>query len=207
MPWWGWLSWILVMVLGMVTYFHLPAQVPSHVNSAGHPALFVSRLLAVVYAPGIMLVIMLLWHVLWRIDPKKRNYDAFWPTYRYIGGVVVVCVGLIYLTVLGHLVHIGTMRLALTAYGIMFMLIANVLPRLRTNWWIGVRTPWTLSSEESWRRSHRLAGQLGIPTAILIILLAWVLPISKLMVLSAVGPVVLWMLITVAASYFYAKKA
>lgn len=205
-PWWGWLAWISVIVLGMITYYHLPAQVPSHVNAAGKPALFISRLFAVMYEPGIMLVIILLWHVLWRIDPKKRNYKSFWSTYRYIGGVIVVCVGLIYVTVLGHLLHIGSMRLALTAYGAMFMLIANVLPRLQPNWWIGIRTPWTLSSEECWIRTHRFGGQLGIPTAIVIILLAWVLPRGRLMVLAAIGPVLLWVLTTVVASYFYGKE-
>ncbi len=207
-PWWGWFSWILVMVLGIIAYFHLPAQVPSHVNSAGKPTLFVSKWLAVMYEPLIILVIMLLWQVLWRIDPKKRNYESFWSTYRYIGGVIVVCVGLIYLAVLGHLLYLWPIqRLAMTAYGVMFMLIANVLPRLQSNWWIGIRTPWTLSSEESWTRTHRFGGQLGIPIAILIILLAWLMPTSKLMVLSAVGPVVLWAIITVVASYFFAKKA
>jgi uncharacterized membrane protein len=206
MPWWSWLTWILAIVLGCLAYFHLPAQVPSHVNSAGKPTLFISHLLAVVYAPSIMLVIILLWHVLWRIDPKKRNYESFWLTYRYIGGVIVVCIGLIYLTALGHLLHIVSMRFAPTAYGVMFMLIANVLPRLRPNWWAGIRTPWTLSSEESWNRTHRLGGQLGIPMGILIIILAWVLPLGKLMILAVVIPIILWVLITVVASYFYAKK-
>lgn len=206
MPWWGWLMWSLAIVLGCLAYFHLPAQVPSHVNSAGKSALFISRLLAVMYEPAIMLVIILLWHVLWRIDPKRRNYESFWSTYRYIGGILVVCIGLIYLTVLGHLLHIGSMRFAPTAYGIMFMLIANVLPRLRPNWWIGIRTPWTLSSDESWNRTHRLGGQLGIPMGILIVVLAWVLPTNAMMTLAVVVPILLWGLITVGASYFYAKK-
>ncbi|QSO50020.1 SdpI family protein [Alicyclobacillus mengziensis] len=59
---------------------------------------------------------------------------------------------------------------------------------------MGIRTPWTLSSEECWTRTHRFGGQLGIPTAILIILLAWVLPThthSKMMVLPAVGLILL----------------
>lgn len=206
MPWWSWLTWILAIVLGCLAYFHLPAQVPSHVNWAGKPALFISRLVAVLYEPAIMLVIILLWHVLWRIDPKKRNYESFWSTYRYVGGVIVVCIGLIYLMVLGHLLHIGSMRFVPTVYGIMFMLIANVLPRLRPNWWIGIRTPWTLSSEESWNRTHRLGGQLGIPMGILIIVLAWVLPIGKMMMRAVLLPIILWVLITVVASYFYAKK-
>lgn len=204
-PWWGWVTWILAIVLGCLTYFHLPAQIPSHVNSAGKPALFISRLLAVVYEPAVTLFIILLWHVLWRIDPRKRNYESFWSTYRYIGGVIVVCISLIYLTVLGHLLHIGSMRFAPTAYGIMFMLIANVLPRLQSNWWVGIRTPWTLSSTESWQKTHRLGGQLGIPMGILIIILAWVLPTSKVMILAVLVPVLLWALITVVASYFYAK--
>jgi uncharacterized membrane protein len=205
MPWWGWLAWILAIVLGCIAYVHLPAQVPSHVNSAGKPGLFISRLVATLYEPATMLVIILLWHVLWRIDPKKRNYDSFWSTYRYIGGVIVVCIGMIYLTVLGHLLHIGSMRFAPTAYGIMFILIANVLPRLRPNWWIGVRTPWTLSSELSWIRTHRLCGQLGIPMGMLIVVLAWVLPIGKMMMPAVLLPVILWALITVVASYFYSK--
>jgi uncharacterized membrane protein len=205
-PWWGWLTWVLAIVLGCLAYFHLPAQVPSHVNSDGKPTLFISHLLAVAYAPSIMLVIILLWHVLWRIDPKKRNYESFWLTYQYIGGVIVVCIGLIYLTALGHLLHIVSMRFAPSAYGVMFMLIANVLPRLRPNWWIGIRTPWTLSNEESWNRTHRLGGQLGIPMGILIIILAWVMPLGKMLILAVVIPIILWVLIIVVASYFYAKK-
>lgn len=118
-----------------------------------------------------------------------------------------MCIGLIYLTVLGHLLHIGSMRFAPTAYGIMFMLIANVLPRLRPNWWIGIRTPWTLSSEQNWIRTHRLGGQLGIPIGILIIVLGWILPTGKMLLLAVYLPVILCVLITVVASYFYAKNS
>lgn len=86
------------------------------------------------------------------------------------------------------------------------MLIANVSPRLQPNWFIGFRTPWTLSSKESWVRTHRLGGQLGVPTGLLIIVLAWILPMNKGMVVSIVVPVLLWVLITTVASYFYAKQ-
>ncbi|EPZ49181.1 SdpI family protein [Alicyclobacillus acidoterrestris] len=201
MPWWGWASWILTLMLGTVAYAYLPAQV---VGKAGR---MTPRLLVVSYEPATMLAIILLWYVLWRLDPKKRNYESFWTTYRYIGGVIVVCMGFVYLTVLGHALHIASMRFIPTAIGIMFMLIANVLPRIHPNWWIGFRTPWTLSSEESWNRTHRLGGQLGIPTGILIIILAWVLPTNSVMKLAVLIPIILWGLITVVASYFYAKES
>lgn len=201
MPWWGWLAWVLALTLGIIAYTHLPAQVVGNANR------MTPRLLVVSYEPAIMLGIILLWHILWRIDPKKKNYESFWSTYRYIGGVIVVCVSLIYLTVLGHVVlKIASMRLAPTAYGIMFMLIANVLPRIQPNWLVGFRTPWTLSSTECWNRTHRLGGQLGIPTGIFIIILSWILPVNRMMILAVLVPVLLWVIITVVASYFYSKK-
>lgn len=200
MPWWGWFTWVLAIVLGIVAYTHLPAEVAT---KASHMR---PSWLIVLYEPVIMLVIILLWHALWRIDPKKKNYDSFWSTYRYIGGVIVVCIGIIYATVLGHTLNILSIRFAPSAYGIMFMLIANVSTRLQPNWWIGFRTPWTLSSTESWIRTHRLGGQLGIPLGLLIIIFAWILPLNLMMIIGVVVPVLLWVGIVVVASYFYAKK-
>lgn len=200
MPWWGWLAWILAIILGFVAYTHLPAQIVGKANR------MTPRLLIILYEPAFILGIILLWHVLWRIDPKKKNYESFWSTYRYIGGVIVVCISLTYLTVIGHVLRIASLRFVPTVIGIMFMLIANISPRIQPNWWVGFRTPWTLSSTESWTRTHRLGGQLGIPIGILIIILAWVLPTNLVMRLAILIPVFLWMLITVVASYFYAKK-
>ena len=200
MPWWGWLAWALAITLGIVAYTHLPAQVVGNANR------MTPRLLVVLYEPAIIFGIILLWHVLWRVDPKKKNYESFWPSYRYIGGVIVVCISLVYLTVIGHALNIATMRFVPTVIGIMFMLIANILPRIQPNWWIGFRTPWTLSSTESWYRTHRLGGKLGIPAGILIIILAWILPTNFVMRLAILVPILLWVFITVVASYFYAKK-
>ena len=201
MPWWGWLAWVLATTLGLVVYTHLPAQIVGKANR------MTPRLLLVLYEPAIMLGIIFLWHVLWRIDPKKKNYESFWSTYRYIGGVIVVCISLAYLTIIGHVLLNTSMRFIPTVIGIMFMLIANISPRIQPNWSIGFRTPWTLSSTESWNRTHRLGGQLGIPIGMLIIILAWVLPTNLAMRLAILIPVLLWMLITVVASYFYAKKS
>lgn len=200
LPWWGWLAWGLTIALGMIAYTYLPAQVVGKANR------MTPRLLVVLYEPSIMLGVILLWQVLWRIDPKKGNYESFWSTYRYIGGVIVVCIGLIYLTTLGHALNITSMRFVPTVIGIMFILITNVSPRIQPNWWVGFRTPWTLSSAESWNRTHRLGGQLGIPMGLLIIILAWVLPTNVMMKVAIVVPILLWVLITVVASYFYAKQ-
>lgn len=197
-PWWGWLAWVLAIVLGCLTYFHLAGT--------GQPGHAGSHLFGVIYEPALMLVIIYLWHVLWKIDPKRRNYASFWRTYRYIGGVVIVCIGLIYLTVLGHFLAIASMRFIPTVFGIMFMLIANVLPRLQPNWWVGFRTPWTLSNTESWTRTHRLGGRLGILTGILIIIIGWTLPLTFMMSAMIIIMILLWVSVVAVASYFYTKQ-
>jgi uncharacterized membrane protein len=200
-PWWGWTAWFVVLAVGLVVALnvhHLVGAVPHRP---------VPVWLAVFYVPGLMLAILLVWQVLWRIDPRRRNYAGFWTTYRFIGGVVIVGVSLVYLLELGFEMHLATIRWAPTAWGVMFMTVVNVLPRVRSNWWIGVRTPWTLSSEQSWTRTNRLAGQLGIPTGALSIVLAWVLPVGRDLILAIVGPVLAWALVTTVASYFYAQGA
>jgi len=71
MPWWGWLAWVLTITLGIVAYAHFPAQVVGNANR------MTQRLLVVLYEPAFILGIILLWQVLWRIDPKKKNYESF----------------------------------------------------------------------------------------------------------------------------------
>lgn len=208
-PWWGWSAWLIAIALGIIAYSHIPAQVGTHFNLAGKADRVGSRFAAVLVEPAIMVGIMLLWHVLWRIDPKKRNYETFWPTYRYIGGIIVVFIGLMYLSTLSHLLNIAPVEMLLrfgpTIYAIMIVLLANVFPRVQQNWWIGIRTPWTLSSKASWNRTHRLAGNLGIPTGVIMIILVWILP-NSLIPFAIVLPIILWVFITVVASYLFAKK-
>lgn len=180
-PWWGWGAWVVTLALSVWAYPSLPSQVATHFNAAGQPNGESSRTVAVVFLPALMLVLQLLWSVLWKIDPKKRNYQSFWPTYRYLGGVIVVFLGLVQLWILGHAIGYAwvSIRVVPTLVGVLIMLLSNLLPRLQPNWWIGIRTPWTLSSEESWRQTHRLAGQLGIPVGALMIVLVWVFPASN----------------------------
>lgn len=206
-PWWGWLVWIGVIIAGMIAYKDLPSRIATHFDMAGHANGFQSRLQAVLFEPLLMFGIILLWNVLWRIDPRKRNYELFWSTYRYAGGVIVVFIGMLDLWLLSHALNIpglSSMKIMPTIMGLMILLLANVLTRVQPNWWLGIRTPWTLSSEKSWRKTHRLAGYLGLPTGLLIIILAWVLP-DSMSTLAILVPILIWALISTAASYFYAK--
>jgi immunity protein, SdpI family len=54
------------------------------------------------------------------------------------------------------------------ATGLFFVVLGNFMGKIRPNWFVGVRTPWTLSSKLSWTKTHRLAGWLFIGMGILI---------------------------------------
>lgn len=210
-PWWGWLAWAMVTGLGLAILPHLPARVPIHYNFTGSPDRFGPRLHAVLMLPAIILGILLLWQVLWRIDPKKRNGgESFWPTYRYVGGLVVVLMAVLDVGMLVEDFHHGgafatlPVRWEFSAIGLFILLLSNVLPRLRPNWWIGIRTPWTLSNERSWVLTHRLAGHVGVAAGLLMIAMAWTLPIAQIG-WAVIIPIALWGLVAVVASYCYAR--
>ncbi|WP_230087980.1 SdpI family protein [Alicyclobacillus mali (ex Roth et al. 2021)] len=203
-PWWGWAAWAMALAFGCLAYPHLPADIPSYLQSNDTPR---SRFWVVFDGPAVMLGIMLLWYA-YRWWKRNSKLDAsFWSTYRYIGGVVVVCVSLMYAADLAHVLDRATLRWEATASGLMFMLIANVLPRVRPNGWIGVRVSWTFADERVWTWTHRLCGQLGIPAGMLIILLAWLLPAGHGMLeVAMLVPVCLWLFIALVASYMYARR-
>jgi uncharacterized membrane protein len=59
--------------------------------------------------------------------------------------------------------------------GVLFIVIGNLLPRARPNWFVGIRTPWTLSSDRVWEKTHRFGGQVFVGGGILMLLSGLVL--------------------------------
>ena len=60
--------------------------------------------------------------------------------------------------------------------GVLLVVIGNLLPRARPNWFVGIRTPWTLSSDRVWEKTHRIGGQVFVAGGMLIVLGALVMP-------------------------------
>lgn len=77
-----------------------------------------------------------------------------------------------------------------------------MLPRLKANWWLGIRTPWTLSNEDVWRKTHQLGGQTGVVVGLVMVVSNLVLPTAWLGLVT--GPlVILWALGLAGASYWF----
>lgn len=141
-------------------YPQLPAQVATHFNLQGEPDGWSSRPVASVLAPALGLILAVAFTVLPRIDPRRANYALFGPTYWTIINAVLVLLAGIHIFSLGKALgwNVDMTRVAAIGLGGLFVLLGNLMTRIRPNWFMGIRTPWTLSSDTVWRKTHRFGG-------------------------------------------------
>ena len=176
--WYPALLVLLGVLLSVAVYARLPETMAVHWNARGEADGWMPRPLGAFFAPALMLV---LWGVLRgvrHLDPRQESYARFDDAYETIVAAVLVLVLATHVitisAALGYRVPIG--RLVPSLVGALFVVVGNVMPRLRPNWWFGVRTPWTLSNDRVWARTHRLAGFSMAGAGIVMIFAALALP-------------------------------
>lgn len=159
---------IFVMLAAIAFSFYvypsLPEQVPSHWNEHGEIDAYSGKTFAVFFFPGLTLGIYLLMIFLPRLDPLRKNYPSFAVPYYWIRTMLVIFLSSLYLftlwTALGGDLNIN--YFILPAMSLLFIVIGALLPKIKKNYFVGIRTPWTLASEETWRRTHVFGGKLFI---------------------------------------------
>ena len=142
------------------------ARVAVHWDAMGHPNGYGSALFAFTLVPVLTVVISAGLAFLPSIEPRRRNlqrsataYEAVWVSLLLLlaavqAGVVLTAVGVAPSETVAHLALVGV--------GVMLAVVGNYLGKVRSNFFFGIRTPWTLSSERSWNRTHRLGGRLFV---------------------------------------------
>lgn len=147
-----------------LVYPRLPARIPTHWGMDGVPDGWSGRAFGAFVLPLVMAAVLALFRSLPRLDPRRANYEKFGGTYDLVVTAVIamlLCMHVLALGVaLGWPVPIG--RLAPLIVGALLMVVGNVLPRARSTWFFGIRTPWTLSSDRVWERTHRVGGYMMI---------------------------------------------
>lgn len=143
----------------------MPDRVPLHWNLSGEVDRYGGPLEALLLLPAITLGTSLLLWLLPALDPRKehlrrsaRAYNAVW-----IAALLFLLV-LHATTVLGAstTLDLPVLSIVPAAVGALFVVIGNYLPKTSSNWFLGIRTPWTLTSERAWQRTHRLGGFLFV---------------------------------------------
>jgi uncharacterized membrane protein len=141
-------------------YSSLPARIPTHFDLHGVPNGWMSREVGAWILPVTTLAVAALLRFGAAILPSAwRARLEQSPTAPIVALLVGLFAGLqcvVLYAALDHTVSVGTWIYLLL--GVFWVALGLVLPRVRRNPWIGVRTPWTLSSDENWARTHRFAG-------------------------------------------------
>jgi uncharacterized membrane protein len=169
-------------------------EVPVHWGLDGRPDRIVARDDAIGYlwaAPVVMLLCVALAVVLPWVSPKQFAVERFRPTWDYLWFVVVVMMAWIHACVLtaSCVAGLDLVRWLTTGIFASFALMGNVLGRTRPNFWMGIRTPWTLASETVWLRTHRLGAWLFVGAGVLgaTLALVGVNPLIGLVLVMAAG--------------------
>lgn len=159
----GWIAPLAVLAMFAVTlaaWESLPERVPTHWGVSGEPDAWGSRgTLFILPMTGVFL--WGVFTVLPRVGPRQANLERTRETWWLVANVALLMLLALQLVVLGASLgwNIDASRIMLAVTGIFLAVIGNYLPRMRPNWWMGIRTPWTLENDEVWRETHRVGGR------------------------------------------------
>ncbi|MEM8560177.1 MAG: SdpI family protein [Bacteroidota bacterium] len=192
-----WLTWLVLAVpfaVAALAWPFFPETVPVHWGISGEPDDFVTK------GPGLFWTLMLLplanvflyamLRLIPSIDPKRRltSDSKPMPHLRFLFALVFT---LLHIAVVVSMMGGGSLsRLLPVSVVLIFLGVGNYLGAVPHNYFIGLRTPWTLESAEVWRRTHRMAGRLWVSLSLVALVLALVLPVGAFFyVLFSVGAV------------------
>ena len=202
-----WLLALLPLVLVAVFYSRLPDQVPMHwgfdgeINRYGSKnELWLTGALGPLFA--------LLFQFLPRLDPKRRNYEKFQTYYEAFSLVLVAFIAVMMGVALLESFRPGTLsmgRVVSALVGLLFLFVGNLMGKVKPNFFMGIRNPWTLSDPDVWNRAHRLGGGLFFLTGLVTVVSAILLPEPVTFAVLMAGTL-LTALIPTVMSYFWYKK-
>ncbi len=190
-----------VFATGIIVFPALPLTMASHWNIAGHANGVMPRVWATFLLPALMLAFWGLWALLPRIDPIALGFRGFRHVYDFFWVLITAFLAYVYALSLGANLgwELDMLRALVPALAVLFFAIGALLPLIKRNWFIGIRTPWSLSDDDVWDRTHRLGSRL-FELAGIIVLAALVAPRAAA-IWIIITPVLLAALISIVYSY------
>lgn len=153
---------ILSVLLSIVFYQYLPDQIASHWNIQGVVDGYSKKINTVLMFPILQIILFVLLVTIPNIDPRKKNIEKFEKHFFFFINAILLFTVLIQLQVflwnIGIQIQMGVIMPILM--GGLFILIAQLLRKSKQNYTIGIKTPWTLSSEKVWDKTHKLGAIL-----------------------------------------------
>lgn len=164
-----WLIVIASFIVGASLCARLPEQIPSHWNAVGEVNGHMSKFWGTFFEPLLFVGLALLFEYLPRLDPRRKNVEGFQKQFHAFIIVLFLFLFWIYiqtlLWALGTEINpVSTMPLG---FGALMITAGVLIKNAKPNWFIGIRTPWTLSSDMVWEKTHKLGAKLFFAVGII----------------------------------------
>lgn len=191
--------------LSVVAAPSVPARLVTHWNAAGDPDGTMAKSVGLALVPVLSAALLGLFAAIPRIDPLRENIASFRAVYDWFLVALTAFLGVVHAGIvafnLGYAFDFTQVVLAATA--VLFYFVGVLLSHAERNWFVGIRTPWTLSSAEVWDRTHRLGARLFKVTAVVALfgLLA-----GEYAVYFLVAPALVTAAVTVAYSFYLYER-
>ena len=154
----------IITAVAAYLYPSLPEQIPTHWNIQGEVDDYTPKPWGVIVLPLAAILVFVIMKLIPLISPKGFRTDQFMDVINIFTVTLVGFMSGIGLMVLlaasGRSVQMNEMVFA--ALGLLFIVLGNYMSKVRKNFFIGIRTPWTLASDEVWSRTHRLGGWIFV---------------------------------------------
>lgn len=148
------------------------ARVPTHWNARGQVDGYADKPIGLLLLPGLSILVVVLFAVVPRVDPRRANILRSGRAYNAVRiGTLLFFLAIHVAAVFSALGRSVDMALIVsTAVGLLLILMGNYMGKIRTNFMFGIRTPWTLTSEVAWNKTHRRGGKLFVLCGLLFFL-------------------------------------
>ena len=193
---------IVTVLIGAAVYNRVPEQMVTHFGAHGEPNGYMGRFWGVFLVPLLGFAIYAILTFLPRIMPRRENWSRFEDTYWFICNTAIGFLCAMSIVVIGYNLGwpVSIPTFVLLGVGFMFIVLGHALPKTRSNWLMGIRTPWTLDSERVWQDTHQLGGRTFMIGGVITMIAAF-LP-EKMQPVVGFGALMIAGFIPVVYSYF-----
>jgi uncharacterized membrane protein len=201
-----WIVFCVALIVACVVYNRLPDRIPVHFGMNGEANRYGGRLY--IFLPAaVILCLQIVAEIFRRIDPKHRSYEMFESHYYTIIFLVSLLMILMEMATIAISFHMNwnVKTISTGGCGILMAFIGNIMPKFKHNYFVGIRTSWTLADENVWYLTHRFASKIWVVGG-LVMIVGVILPvdIGHILFLVDLGVMVV---VPVVASYVYYRKS
>lgn len=151
-------SILILIIFNILFYDKMPAELPTHWDFRGQADDYSSKFEAMVIIQGFLVVMNLFLCFMLDNDPKNKRQNNFLMTLSKLSMPIIMTIIYIITILAGLGKEVNTSVIISILMGILFIAIGNYMPKVKRNYTMGIKLPWTLNSDENWRRTHRFGG-------------------------------------------------